>query len=1352
MEEDFLSGFNQELFVKYKNRKGTPGFFNNSHMLFVGTAPTGMSLYKNDDWEKNKEIEESTILNSNVGEVIKKICKNTQIISYTNLIKFELENVEKIKELVKKEEIEESIEELKKQVKLLNPNLVIVFGKESIELLNCKLDEFVKIDNVYYFGMQSPEELLKITGLKAFDLIKNKLDSFFQSKALLKVTNNKIYYLGCDGQIFNYWNTEQNNFYFEKTEQESPYKSIFGDNLEKKNREGSLIVGFEGHLSKKDLFYYNNIQHIRHSSFLPTLILDIETNFCNDANNTPKEVTAIAFYSTLTNSFTIYVLKHHENQELNVEELKKHYKDLQVVIFEKEKDMLQRFIFDDLIEEKTMILTGWNIASFDLKYIMNRARVLEVPLDIRVLENLKNEKYTRHKDLIIFDSLDYYRTKGTFFNKPPKYSLDAVYKFVFNTDVGKISTDRVDKMWANNLYDLSFYNLRDVEMTKAVIYKLKFFDYGLILQSLVPQDFDNVFFNSKTIENLLHHRFWNKKVYFPTKREHKKIDFEGAIVLEPQKGIHLNVSVYDFAAMYTSIYITFNISPDTYVGSLQVVNSNPQAILDKYSTLKNIDDLIKIQNDFEISCFLPHYVKFGVLPELELDLLQKRNEMKKTRDLFQANTPEYRIYEQLQATFKEILNSIYGVSSFEKFILFDQNVSASITSVARQMLLYTKDLALQDGNKVLYGDSVDGETTSLFRYKGKEFFSTIEELPNRIDCKLFSLDKNRFVPKDRLETISFDFKSNKVVFKKVKEIISHKTNKELNLLRRRDYIISVTNDHSVFLENGEVCNGNKISKDTQLKTMRELNYKFKEKSKKLDIWEYAIKDSLHKKEHRKNKNGSYAKTCCVILKKLTKKHIYFYHKTLHKVLKLNRMIDLDFDFGKFVGMFIAEGSTTGDTAGGFRIANESFEFNNYYCKLGNKYFGKNTFRLYDHNWKIIATSAMFVSDIFRKMCGRNSGSKHLPDFILDTNKEFFEGIIRGYLDGDGTKAARNKNFMNYGGVGGKSKRLTSEVYFILKHIYNYNEQELFLSTRIDKKFFACEWCKNEYSWYNGKKRQRVYRKRPYFHIKKKYHQEYVWDLSIEDTENFIDICGGVVLHNTDSCFVSTTGANVEECIKKSYDFEHSINTNWEQFCTRFTASIAPKEKMLLKIEFEKMFSKLLLTTVKKRYFGNTVYYKKKILEKPFLSVTGFETRRDDTPIFFKNALSSAYSIFLEDKYKEKVKSLYLDCKKKIQFESVENLLIKLKYSKIEYKNVPIHVRALQNSKVELDRGETISMIYVLDKREVLHYDESLDLKFELDFDRYMEHFFITKVEMIDDSMPNYIKGQRSLFDFSEVLI
>src|SRR5260370_37693832 len=51
----------------------------------------------------------------------------------------------------------------------------------------------------------------------------------------------------------------------------------------------------------------------------------------------------------------------------------------------------------------------------------------------------------------------------------------------------------------------------------------------------------------------------------PAREELNIIPYKGAIVLEPSVGLHDSVAVLDFSAMYPSLMVKYNISPDTLV-------------------------------------------------------------------------------------------------------------------------------------------------------------------------------------------------------------------------------------------------------------------------------------------------------------------------------------------------------------------------------------------------------------------------------------------------------------------------------------------------------------------------------------------------------------------------------------------------------------------------------------------------------------------------------------------------------------------------------------------------------------------------------------------------------------------
>jgi len=243
----------------------------------------------------------------------------------------------------------------------------------------------------------------------------------------------------------------------------------------------------------------------------------------------------------------------------------------------------------------------------------------------------------------------------------------------------------------------------------------------------------------------------------------------------------------------------------------------------------------------------------------------------------------------------------------------------------------------------------------------------------------------------------------------------------------------------------------------------------------------------------------------------------------------------------------------------------------------------------------------------------------------------------------------------------------------------------------------------------------------------------LWSKKIAEEKGF-----RVLYSDTDSAFISL-GENLEfnEFIKKSKDLEKQLNDSLINFMKEFTKNQNVIETHGNKIEFEKAYSKLFLLNVKKRYFGHLKFYKGKFLDKEKISTVGVETKRGDTPLFFNMALTKVYELFLEDNYIEKIREYYKIIKKEIKNINIEDLTIKIKLSRDidSYSNLPIHVRALKNSKTAIRRGEYVKMIYVLGDKEVLHYDPTLNLKFKIDYKKYLENFFINKVHLIDDSIP-----------------
>lgn len=875
--------------LKYNETIQSPGIFNNNHLFFV---------------DENNECELKIQLHSYTKEL--------------NAMSYSIFN--------KTDDVNENLKILKLQIDMLNPNLVIIFSNTVAKMLNIITpNEFTKIGNTFFILIDKHNITFNV----------KKVNDFLKTHALIKVTNKKVYYRDINFVKCEYANAFDNSYCFIPSEIETQYTSYKGEYLQKINKQLQVQEKtYEKHLTKKDIFYYENIYDIQHSKIVRYMLFDIETDGENNIITTPKSVTSIAFYDSLTQQYYALVLNTN-NQTVTTE-----YLNTKIKVFENEVEMLTFFL---KILKQFDVLSGWYSNDFDVPYIVHRAKTLGIQIE-KYFENLfikieHNEVKIYQDALILYDSLQFYKM-NVYYNKPPSYSLDAVSKFLFGQSVGKINEgSKTHELWTTDINELVKYNIHDVYLLKKIVDIQNIINYPLNLQQFCPQDFENVFYNSKTIENLLHHRYWNKKIYFPTKIQHAKRDFQGALVNDPVAGLHSNVAVFDFAAMYTNIYLTFNFSDDTLIGEKQYVCNNFDTIkndickryphlsdkFEMYSKDDCIKQFILSTTDFGEYYYLPKSWKIGILPALEQEILALRKMYTKKRNEYNEKDINYKIYDELQGTAKTILNSIYGIGGYEKFILYNDVVASSITTTARELNLWVQQFAKDHNFVPLYGD----------------------------------------------------------------------------------------------------------------------------------------------------------------------------------------------------------------------------------------------------------TDSIFIA---------------IPNV---------------------------------------------------------------------------------------------------------------------------------------TCF--------NEFISLSKEFEDKLNTSFITFVTQKTNDDYTINTQTTKIEFEKAFEKLRLTTVKKRYFGALKFYKGKILEKQKISVTGFETRRDDTPHYFKTILLKSYELLLQENYKQELLKYYKILKTEIYNQTLENLLIRIKLSKNidTYTNLPIHVRALQNSKTEIKRGDVVNMIYVKGPTEVMHVDETKDIQYNIDYEKYVQKFFVDKINLID---------------------
>ncbi|EHP87914.1 DNA-directed RNA polymerase subunit A'' [Methanotorris formicicus] len=118
-------------------------------------------------------------------------------------------------------------------------------------------------------------------------------------------------------------------------------------------------------------------------------------------------------------------------------------------------------------------------------------------------------------------------------------------------------------------------------------------------------------------------------------------------------------------------------------------------------------------------------------------------------------------------------------------------------------------------------------------------------------------------------------------------------------------------------------------------------------------------------------------------------------------------IKLDYDFGYFIGMYLAEGSLTKYFVSISNVDENVLNKIKVFADRFNLNYGEydnNSGFAESHDIRIYSSTLVeFLSNF-----GTSSKTKKISDFVFGANKEFVRGLLRGYFDGDGNVNAERR--------------------------------------------------------------------------------------------------------------------------------------------------------------------------------------------------------------------------------------------------------------------------------------------------------------------------------------------------------
>lgn len=387
-----------------------------------------------------------------------------------------------------------------------------------------------------------------------------------------------------------------------------------------------------------------------------------------------------------------------------------------------EGNMLQAWC-DFVVEADPDVIIGYNIANFDLPYLIDRATHLKVTrfpyfgrmkgtkVEVRDTRfsskayGTRENKATNIDGRIQFDMLQVMQRD----HRLRSYTLNSVCAHFLGEQKEDVHHSIITDLHNGNPETrrrLAIYCLKDAYLPQRLMDKLMCLINYLEMARVTGVPFSYLLSRGQQIKVIsqLYRKAIEQDFVIPARKNVEGMDepFEGATVIDPEKGFYnVPITTLDFSSLYPSIMMAHNLCYTTLVDQREIENLN----------LKNDSDYIV--TPYQSARFVKAEVRKGLLPSILEDLLSARKKAK--ADLKKETDPFKRaVLDGRQLALKISANSVYGFTGASAGQMPCLEISASVTAYGRQMIEQTKRevesrFTMENGYKhdaqVIYGDT-----------------------------------------------------------------------------------------------------------------------------------------------------------------------------------------------------------------------------------------------------------------------------------------------------------------------------------------------------------------------------------------------------------------------------------------------------------------------------------------------------------------------------------------------------------------------------------------------------------------------------------------------------------------------
>ncbi|MBP1923150.1 DNA polymerase I [Halorubrum alkaliphilum] len=379
-----------------------------------------------------------------------------------------------------------------------------------------------------------------------------------------------------------------------------------------------------------------------------------------------------------------------------------------------------------------------NCEDFDVPYFFDRMEELDPGSEY----NLSVDRFSRIgevwrsgwggpdvKGRVVFDLL--YAYKRTMFTELESYRLDAVGERELGVGKERYAGD-IGDLWEQDPERLLEYSIRDVELCVEIDRAQDVIAFWDDARKIVGCKIEDATTPGDAVDMyVLHMAYGNFAL--PSKGQQEAEEFEGGAVFDPISGVREMVSVLDLKSLYPMSMVTINASPETKV--------DPETYDgETYKTPTGV-----------------HFRKEpdGIIREMVNELLDEREEKKALRNEHDPGTEAYEQYDRQQGAVKVLMNSLYGVFGWDRFRLYDREMSAGVTSTNREVIDFTADVTSELNREVTYGDT-DSVMLSLGDLSKEEAIESSFEIENHINERYDDFAREELNAEDHRFQIEFE--------------------------------------------------------------------------------------------------------------------------------------------------------------------------------------------------------------------------------------------------------------------------------------------------------------------------------------------------------------------------------------------------------------------------------------------------------------------------------------------------------------------------------------------------------------------------------------------------------------------